>query len=242
MQTIKFLAAALVAGGFASAAQAGPTSTVTQTGVVADQKTDYNNQLFGVTGGANSTTFAGFNAALGTLTSVAITYSVNGTETGSLTNNSASSQTFNFSSNSNLYGTGSSTAPAALVNYLASGLTLSEAVSRYTLAAGASTSILPTPNGFGTGMLSESTTFTDATSLSEFIGTNFQLDLNTLSGSTFAGGGGNITTALNTAEGGNISIVYSYTAPTTTVPEPATIAALGAGLLGLTFVRLRKRA
>ena len=242
MQTTKLLAAAVLAAGVATGAYAGPVSTVTQTGAVPDQKTDYSNVLFTVTGGANSTTFAGFNAALGTLTGVQITYSVNGTETGSLMNTSASSQTFNFSSNSNLFGTDGGGTPAALANYLSPGLTLTEAINRYTLAAGASTSILPTPNGFGSGTLSESTTFTDATSLSEFIGKNFSLYLNTLSSSTFAGGGGNITTALNTSEGGNISIVYDYTAAVTAVPEPSTLAALGAGLLGLTFVRLRKRA
>ena len=239
MQTLKFLAAALVASSITGAAYAG---TITQTGTVADQKTDYSNTAFAVSGGANSTTYAGFNAALGTLTSVAITYSVNGTETGSLSNTSATSQTFNFSSNSNLFASDAGGTPAALINYLSPGLTLTEAVSKYTLAAGASTSILPQPNGFGTGVLSESTTFTDSTSLNEFIGKNFALDLNTLSGSTFAGGGGNITTALNTSEGGSLSIVYTYTAVVSSVPEPATFAAFGVGLLGLTFVRLRKRA
>ena len=241
MSSSKFLAGALLASAIsAGAAHAG---TITQTGSVPDSKTDYTTEL-SVTGGANATTYAGFNAALGTLTSVSVMYSVNGTETGTLTNNSASSQTFNFSSNSNLYiqNDGNSVGPAALTNYLASGLTLTEAVNRYTLAAGASTSILPTPNGFGTGMLNESTTFTDQTSLSEFIGKNFSLDLATLSGSTFAGGGGNITTALNTNEGGSLTIVYNYTPFAVGVPEPAAIAAFGVGLLGLTFVRLRKRA
>ncbi len=243
MQTTKFFAAAILAAGFATGAFAGPTtSTVTQTGVVADQKTDYSDMLFTVTGGANSTTFAGFKSSLGTLTGVQVTYSVNGTETGTLTNNSASTQTFNFSSNSNLYATGGVNAPLALTNYLAPGLTLNEAVTRYTLGAGASTSILPQPNGFGAGFLTESTTFTDPAVLAEFIGTNFKLDLNTLSGSTFAGGGGNITTALNTSEGGNISIIYDYTPSVSAVPEPSALAALGAGLLGLTFVRFRKRA
>ena len=243
MQTLKFLAAAVVASSLAGAAYAGPTNTITQTGDVADQATDFTTG-FSVTGGANSTTFAGFNAALGTLNSVAITYSVNGTETGTLTNTSASTQTFKFDSQSNISAidAGNGNTPAALVSYLSSGLTLAEPITQYTLAGnGGTTSILPSNNGFSNSPLSESTTFTGANA-DEFIGKNFSLDLSTLTGSSFFGGGGNIKTNLTTFAGGDISIVYNYTPMSTPVPEPATFAALGAGLLGLTFVRLRKRA
>ncbi len=79
-----------------AAAQAG---TITETGTVATQTTDFSNVVFGnVTNGANSNTFAGFNSALGTLTEVDVTLTLNGTETGTLTNTAAGSENFQFSS------------------------------------------------------------------------------------------------------------------------------------------------
>ncbi len=237
MQTTPFFAAVLLAAGMAGAAHAG---TITQTGDVATQTTDYSNQAFTVTGGANATTFAAFNAALGTLNSVSVTYSVNGTETGTLTNTSATTQAFKFTSSSNITASDAGNSPAALIAYLGSGLTLSEPNNSYTLTSGATTAITPAGNAFTNSPSSETTVFTGANA-DEFIGKNFSLALSTLTGSAFMGGGGNIKTVLNTVAGGDISIVYNYT-PFAKVPEPSALAAFGAGLLGLTFVRFRKRA
>lgn len=235
MHTLKLVLAVAAAALAAASAQAG---TVTQTGSVPDSTTDFTKEL-AVTGGLNATTFAGFNAALGTLTSVDVTFSVDGFESGTLTNQAASTQTFLFSSNNNLTLSdhAGSSSPASLLSFLAGGLTLSEAQQKYTLTSGASTSILPAPNGFGTGVASENAVFTGANA-AEFIGKNFSLDLTTLSGVSFSGGGGNILASLMTREGGQFTIDYNYTP--ITVPESSTLAMLAVGLLGLTIVRARK--
>ena len=235
MISLKIVAAAFVAAFAVTGVHAG---TVTQTGSVPDSTTDFTKEL-AVTGGLNATTFAGFNAALGTLTSVDVTFSVDGFETGTLTNQAASTQTFLFSSNNNLTLSdhAGSSSPASLLSFLSGGLTLSEAQQRYTLASGASTSILPAPNGFGTGVASENAVFTGADA-AEFIGKNFSLDLTTLSGVSFSGGGGNILASLMTREGGHFMIDYNY-APVS-VPESSSLAMLVAGLLGLTLIRARR--
>jgi hypothetical protein len=231
-----------------AAAQAG---SITETGTVATQTTDFNNVVFGnVTNGANSTTFAGFNSALGTLTEVDVTLTLNGTETGTLTNTAAGSETFQFSSFSGGALSTSAGGPAAISNFFnnagtASGdaVQLNEARTSYTLGAVGSgtnsTSILPTPNAFGTGTASATGVFTGADA-NEFIGNNFKVDLSTLSGSNFIGGGGNIMTTLITQDGATLSITFDYTP--FPVPEPGTVATLAAGLLGLTALRFRKRA
>jgi hypothetical protein len=61
----------------------------------------------------------------------------------------------------------------------------------------------------------------------------FALGGNTLNLTTFTGGGGNLSFAINTAATFEAEIDYTYTVATTGTPEPTTMALMGGALLGL---------
>jgi hypothetical protein len=67
----------------------------------------------------------------------------------------------------------------------------------------------------------------------------FTLAYDTLTGTTFNGGGGNLTATQATVTNGTYKIIYNYTAPSST-PEPATMTLFGSALLGIGFFA-RKR-
>lgn len=88
---------------------------------------------------------------------------------------------------------------------------------------------------------SDSATLSPAAALfSTAGGGTFTITCDSLSGIGIVGGGGNIQSIQDTTAGCGATIAYDYTARTTQVPEPATLALLGLAALGASRVSRRK--
>ncbi len=239
MNIAKLAVAASMVVGISSGAHA---LTYTQSATVTSSKTDFSTLFTLTKNGASANLFAGFIPVVGTLNDVVVTFTASGTETGTLTNTSNTAQTFKFATSSSIYASDAgSSAPSSLLAFIgaAGGLTLNSPSTSYTLAAQATTAVMPSDNAFNPSSTSITTTFTGSDA-AQFINNNFSLKLNTLTGSSFLGGGGNIQTALTTMAGGTLTISYDYSAPSVAVPEPSSLAVLGAGLIGIGFIRRRQ--
>jgi len=107
-----------------------------------------------------------------------------------------------------------------------------------------------TTAAFGPGGTTEDTDILDsvlAGITSQFIDKNgagtdqFGYDFSTLIGTTITGGGGNQATNLITKASATLTVTYEFSDTPVEVPETATLAVMGFGLLGLGAAQARRR-
>lgn len=180
-----------------------------------------------------------YNAAAipgaGALLSATVSYAGLGSTEFSVTNNSAQSQ--NFSETGQTFFTLDSATPAldalfAPMTSSASGLSGMQSIA-------ANTTSTYGPYSFSTGVVT-SPTFTGGDLIS-FIGNgDLSLFLNSVTGFSLFGGGGNLGAVQTTYALANFSVTYEY-ADVAAVPEPSTFVLAACGLVGLVGVRYRRR-
>jgi hypothetical protein len=186
-----------------------------------------------------------FDSSLGTLNSVTLTLSGDSVSQTVLENTSAQGQFFEFDSTLNFFFDATSVGLAP--DSPAFTTTLATTGGFVNLDSGASQDLGETADSG-----SFVATLTDPDAISAFLASadmaTFDIGCNTISGSNFNGGGGNINNVQTTDASCNAQVSYDFAgeAPPPDddggvigVPEPTALMLIGAGLLG--FVGLRRR-
>ena len=166
-----------------------------------------------------------------TLNKVTLTLDAQIDTDGTVTNNAAQAQSFSVQVNSNFSSTGG---PAPIGSLLANVQVGPQAFNN--LGVGASA-----PFGPSSATDQMMVMFTNPGDLAAFLGAGtFSIGIDTVSGQSILGGGGNITAAISTEASATLTVEYDYTTTPVGVSEPATLAMGGLALLGM--VALRRRA
>ncbi len=183
----------------------------------------------------NATVSCGqFDSSLGTLTSISI--EIDGEITGSitLTNNALTPQIVKATTASDF----SLAAPLAGFTFPSTLFEVSFTTGVQSLAAGTPTTFSNLDSGVDSATNSQSSTFAPY----EGLGT-FSVGVQTVTGITVLGGGGNVVAGQSTDGLATAIVTYNYTPAGTQTPEPTTFAflALGGGLVALGASRRKSR-
>jgi hypothetical protein len=231
-----------------SSANATTITTATQTVTFGPGLTDFSNA---------SQSLNLFDSSLGTLDSVIIsgTYGFNSTLTVSATGPSSGSVR---TESASAFGASTSSINAAIQALLdtagpaiVGGVTLSPAAfdllgspQAYSLASAGSVNVFSNATVHTTGTLTD-TTPADLTAFEAVGGGLFNVLFNTITGTVVSTSAGNTSASQATTATGTVSIAYTYDTaappPPTGTPEPASLALMGTGVLGIAAVLRRRR-